>query len=123
VEAASVIEKAYKEGPMDEMVCGSWARVQISLGLAAAADFTPEELRHKTPEWMKPIQKVAKLIELGLPDEAPDAPAKMQTASEELQLPEFGKGSKRTGKSKSSQPKSGFGSQRPQEKKKKRKSK
>ena len=50
VESVDVIEQAYKEGPMDEMVCGSWARVQIELGLATAADFTTEELRHKEPE-------------------------------------------------------------------------
>ena len=120
-EAANVIEKAYKEGPMDEMVCGTWANVQIELGLATAADFTPEELKPEAPEWMESIREVSNLLELGLSDATPDATAKMKTGSEESKLPQFGKGSKSSGKSKSSQSKSGFGSQRPKEKKKKRK--
>ena len=120
VEAVNVIEKAYKEGPMDEMVCGSWARVQIDLGLATEADFTPEELQHEVPEWMESIQESAKLIKR-LAQNTSSGLANRKTGSEELQLAEFGKGSQSSGKSKSSQPKSGFGFQRPKEKKKKRK--
>jgi len=58
VDAASVIEKAYKEGPMDEMICGSLARVQIELGLASVEDFSPEELLHREPEWMKNFREM-----------------------------------------------------------------
>ncbi len=118
-DAVEVIEKAYKEGPMDEMVCGSWARVQIELGLATAADFTPEELQHKVPEGMEPIKKMADLLtEFAQSKAASEMSAK--TNSEELKLPQFGKGSLGTGKPKSSKLKSGFGTQRPKKKKKKR---
>jgi hypothetical protein len=119
-EAVEVIEKAYKEGPMDEMVCGSWARVQIELGLATAADFTPEELQHKVPEWMEPIKKMADLAaELAQSEAASEMSAKAN--SKELLLPQFSKGSLGSGKHKSSKPKPGFGSQRPNATKKKKK--
>ena len=115
-DAADVIEKAYKEGPMDEMVCGSWARVQIELGLATAADFTPEELQHKVPEWMEPIQKMADLV-----TESAQAQAALRMSAKagakDLRLPQFGKGSLESGKTK---PNSGFGSQRPKKKKNKK---
>ena len=62
-ESIDAIEKAYKEGPMDEMVCGIWARVQIDLGLATADDFTAEELRHKESEWMDSIKAITALRE------------------------------------------------------------
>ena len=62
LESVDVMEKAYKQGPMDEMVCGSWARVQIELGLATADDFTEEELQHEVPEWMAPINEMAESL-------------------------------------------------------------
>lgn len=121
-ESVSVIEKAYKEGPMDEMVCGSWARVQIELGLATAADFTPEELRHKEPEWMSPLRQMADLVgELAQPDNEPGAFASLKAASKDSKLKKFGQGALPAKRHQSSQPKAGFGTQRPKEKKKKRK--
>lgn len=120
--AASVIEKAYKEGPMDEMVCGTWATVQIELGLATAADFTPEELRFTPPEWMQPLQQIAERIQASAPPgEIPHGPASTKADSAEFQLKSFGTGVLSPKKSKSAQPKSGFGSQRPKAKQKKRK--
>ncbi|MEO1396476.1 MAG: HEAT repeat domain-containing protein [Cyanobacteria bacterium J06634_5] len=121
-ESVSVIEKAYKEGPMDEMVCGSWARVQIELGLATAADFSPKELRHKEPEWMSPIRQMADLVgELAQPDNEPGAFASLKAASKGSKLKQFGQGALAAKRHKASQPKLGFGNQRPKEKKKKRK--
>lgn len=117
VESVDVIEKAYKEGPMDEMVCGSWARVQIELGLATAADFTEQELRHKEPEWMDSIRAVGDArTQLNSA-----VPTTRKATVNDSKLSQFGKGSLSPKGRKSSQSKSGFGSQRPEEKKKKRK--
>ena len=121
-ESASEIEAAYKEGPMDEMVCGSWARVQIDLGLATAADFSPEELQHQTPEWMAPLRQMADLVgELAQLDHEPSAFARLKATSKDSELKQFGQGSLSTKRQKASQPKLGFGTQRPKGKKKKRK--
>ncbi|MEL7226383.1 MAG: HEAT repeat domain-containing protein [Cyanobacteria bacterium J06576_12] len=117
VESIDVIEKAYKEGPMDEMVCGSWARVQIELGLANADDFTPEELRHKEPEWMASIRAMADA-------QAPSnsrASVTQKAIVSGAKLSQFGKGSLSPKRRKSAQPKSGFGSRQLTEKKKKKK--
>lgn len=117
LESVNVIEKAYKEGPMDEMVCGSWAQVQIELGLATADDFTEEELRHKEPEWMASLRAITD-------SRAPSDSATSVTRKPAVngsKLSQFGKGSLSFKGRKSSQPKSGFGLQRPNEKKKKRK--
>ena len=121
-ESVSEIEAAYKEGPMDEMVCGSWARVQIELGLAKAADFSPEELQHKEPEWMSPIRQMADLVgELAQSDDEPSAFASLKASSKDSKLKLFGQGALSAKRQKASQPKLGFGTQRPEGKKKKRK--
>ncbi|MGA7953993.1 MAG: hypothetical protein WCA07_10795 [Gloeobacterales cyanobacterium] len=122
-ESVSVIERAYKEGPMDEMICGSWARVQIELGLATASDFSPEELRHKEPEWIKSIRKklADRFPELTLFDDTPGLPTNKKAVTNESRLELFGKSGLAAKKSKSAQPKSGFGSHLPKEKKRKRK--
>ena len=121
-EAVHVIEKAYKEGPMDEMVCGSWASVQIELGLATAADFTPEELKLRVPEWMEPLHKLLdRAIDFIPSDNTPEMSAKVKAASGGLKLQPFDQGALTPKKPKSSKPKSGFGSQQPKKKKRKKK--
>ncbi|MGF1604333.1 MAG: DUF1186 domain-containing protein [Thermosynechococcaceae cyanobacterium] len=115
VEAVGIIEKAYKEGPMDEMICGSLAMVKISLGFDSAEDFTPEELQFKQPEWMKPIQEMAATLEL-LSSHSPKESAK----SKGLSLPSFGPKGLSPINPQPLKPKSGFGSQQPKKKKKKR---
>lgn len=51
LEAVPVMEAAYTAGKVDEMMMGSWARVQVNLGLKEESDFTAEELAiHHTPE-------------------------------------------------------------------------
>ena len=123
-EAASVIEKAYKIGPMDEMICGSWARVQIELGLATAADFSPEELQHKTPEWMERIQEMVDLaVELAPSDDVPSGLASIKKTSEELKLSQYSKESLVFKNPSSSQTKAGFGKRLPKKRKKKKKKK
>jgi hypothetical protein len=121
-ESVSVIERAYKEGPVDEMICGSWARVQIELGLATASDFSPEELRHKEPEWMKSIRELADRFSELIPFEGtPGLSTNIKAVTNESRLELFGQSGLAAKKSKSAQPKSGFGSQLPKEKKRKRK--
>lgn len=107
VEAASVIERAYKEGPMDEMICGSWARVQISLGLASEADFSPEELQHKEPEWMENLRRMITMPTRMTPD-----PSTLHT---------FGKGAWSRNQQKSVKKTTGFGVVKPKHKKRKKK--
>ena len=120
--SVSAIEEAYKEGPMDEMVCGSWARVQIELGLATEADFSPEELRHKEPEWMSPIRQMADLVgELVQSDNEPGAFASLKAASKDSKLKRFGQGALSAKRHQAAQAKLGFGTQRPNGQKKKRK--
>ncbi|MEM9092174.1 MAG: DUF1186 domain-containing protein [Cyanobacteria bacterium P01_F01_bin.53] len=122
VESVDVIEQAYKVGPMDEMFCGSWARVQIELGLATAADFSPEELRHQEPDWMASIRQTANLVEeVAQPNDEPDALASLKAVSKGSNLKQFGQGVLAAKRRKSSQPTTGFGSQRTTKKKKKRK--
>ena len=119
-DAATIIEKAYKEGPMDETICGSWARVQIELGLATEADFTPEELQHKESEGMETLKQMADLVmELAEAEAASQMSEKKMSKGSDL--PEFGKASLKAKKSRSSKPKSGFGIQQPKGKKKKKK--
>ncbi|WP_249369864.1 HEAT repeat domain-containing protein [Acaryochloris marina] len=105
--AASVLERAYKEGPMDEMFCGSWARVQISLGLATEADFSPEELQHQEPEWMEHIRQLA-----NMPTESQPEQGKLHA---------FGKGALSQSQKKSGKKTTGFGVVKPKNKKRKNK--
>lgn len=106
-EAVSVIERAYKEGPMDEMFCGSWARVQIALGLATEADFSPEELQHQEPEWMEQIRRLANMT--------------TELQPEQSKLPDFGKGAFSQSRKKSGKKTTGFGAVKPKNKKRKNK--
>ncbi|KAI9133554.1 HEAT repeat domain-containing protein [Acaryochloris sp. CCMEE 5410] len=105
--AVSVIERAYKEGPMDEMFCGSWAKVQIALGLATEADFSPEELQHQEPEWMEQIRRLANMT--------------TELAREQSKLPDFSKGALSQNRKKSGKKTTGFGAVKPKNKKRKKK--
>lgn len=105
--AVSVIERAYKEGPMDEMFCGSWAKVQIALGLATEADFSPEELQHQEPEWMENVRRLANMS--------------MESKPEQGQLHAFGKGALSKNRKKSGKKATGFGGVKPKNKKRKNK--
>lgn len=121
-ESAHIIEKAYKEGPMDETVCGTWARVQIELGLATESDFTPEELQHEVPEWVESIQRVAQGIQQ-LPQSKPSIALPIRPAHP-TRLIKSGKGNLASaGQSKSLKPKTGFGPSKNKVKKSKKKKK
>ncbi|MGF1522100.1 MAG: hypothetical protein ACFBSF_07255 [Leptolyngbyaceae cyanobacterium] len=59
LEAVPVMEAAYTAGKVDEMFVGSWARVQVDLGLKQESDFTAEELAiHHTPEQAKLLANI-----------------------------------------------------------------
>ncbi|MBW4578112.1 MAG: DUF1186 domain-containing protein [Tildeniella nuda ZEHNDER 1965/U140] len=60
VEAAPLIEQAFAAERVDEFMVGSWAGVQVELGLKQESDFDPEALKPKmTPE----MDEIRKLIE------------------------------------------------------------
>lgn len=121
-EAVPVIEQAYREGPMDETICGTWARVQIELGLATESDFTPEELQHELPELLKAIQRVTQRIQ-----QLPQSRASIALPTRPAQptpLTRFGKGDfASAGQSKSPEGKAGFGLSKNNKKKSNKKKK
>lgn len=120
-EAVDVIEKAYKEGPMDEMVCGSWATVQIDLGLATKADFTAEELQPKMSKGMETLQKLAEQFRELIPlDDGPELSDTLKAAAQALKSKPSDTEELAAAKPKSSQPKYGFASLKPKKKKKKK---
>lgn len=43
-EAAALISQAFDAGQVQDDISGSWAAVQVALGLATEADFSPDEL-------------------------------------------------------------------------------
>ena len=60
VEAIDIIEAAFRDKAVDEMLVGTWANVQIDLGLKTEADFTKAEL---TPEIPPEMQRVREMID------------------------------------------------------------
>jgi HEAT repeat protein len=65
-EAAPVIEKAFATERVDEFMVGSWAGVQVALGLKQESDFTPDELKPKIPEYLTDIRKMLDIYDSGL---------------------------------------------------------
>lgn len=60
VEAAPLMEQVFAAERVDEFMVGSWAGVQVELGLKQESDFDPEALKPKmTPE----MDEIRKLIE------------------------------------------------------------
>lgn len=45
VEAASLIERVYADKQIDDMVAGTWATVQVDLGLKSKSDFSEEDFQ------------------------------------------------------------------------------
>jgi HEAT repeat protein len=58
VEAAPLIERVYADKQIDDMVAGTWATVQVDLGLKSKADFSEEEFQ---PQFIKNLQAAALL--------------------------------------------------------------
>jgi len=57
VEAAPLMEQAFTTEGIDEFLTGSWARVQVDLGLKQEQDFSPEELKPKVPPQLAAFQR------------------------------------------------------------------
>lgn len=57
VDAAPLIEQAFTTDEIDEFLTGSWARVQVDLGLKQEEDFSPEELKPKVPPQLAAFQQ------------------------------------------------------------------
>jgi hypothetical protein len=53
VEAAPLIEQVYAEKQIDDMVAGTWATVQVDLGLKSKSDFSEEDFQ---PQFVKNMQ-------------------------------------------------------------------
>ncbi|HEY9622603.1 MAG TPA: hypothetical protein V6C78_19745 [Crinalium sp.] len=63
VEAAPIIEKVYDAERVTEFGVGTWASVQIDLGLKTEDDFSPDELKPKIPEHLDKIRKYLEIME------------------------------------------------------------
>ncbi|MGB3789361.1 MAG: hypothetical protein WA949_15225 [Phormidesmis sp.] len=62
VSKANLIERVYANGEIDDSVCGTWASVQIDLGLAKEEDFDPSELEPEY-QWVSPTPRITKKAE------------------------------------------------------------
>ncbi len=63
-DSVAAMEEAYNAKKVDEMFVGSWARVQVDLGLKQKSDFTPEELSiHYTPQQEQMMANIKALTE------------------------------------------------------------
>jgi hypothetical protein len=63
VEAAPLMEQAFMAEMVDEMIPGTWAAVQVELGLKKKEDFTEEELQHKMPFDIQEVKSLLKIQE------------------------------------------------------------
>jgi len=63
VEAVDLIEEVFTNTEVDEWVTGSWAMVQVELGLKKESDFSPKELQPKPPDYILNIRAQQRQIE------------------------------------------------------------
>lgn len=61
-EAAPLIERVYEAGQVDQFMVGTWASVQVELGLKQREDFSPAELRPPMPEGLMQMMQNVKAI-------------------------------------------------------------
>ncbi|NER81612.1 MAG: hypothetical protein F6K42_19015 [Leptolyngbya sp. SIO1D8] len=75
-ESLALIEAAYQAEKVDEFYAGTWAQIQVELGLKTKADFTEAELTPKMPtaitemrKTLEPLERMRKpdAFSLGLP--------------------------------------------------------
>lgn len=59
---APLVEQVYASGKVDQFMVGTWASVQIELGLKQQEDFSPQELRPPMPEGLLQMMQTAKAI-------------------------------------------------------------
>jgi hypothetical protein len=58
VEAVNLIEEVFTNWEIDQWATGSWAAVQVSLGLKQESDFSPEALKPKPSEKILAIREM-----------------------------------------------------------------
>jgi Protein of unknown function (DUF1186) len=63
METVPLIEQAFMAEMVDEMITGTWAAVQVELGLKNKEDFTPEELQHNERFDMQEIKTLLEILE------------------------------------------------------------
>jgi hypothetical protein len=63
VEAVDLIGEVFANTEVDEWVTGSWASVQVELGLKKESDFSPKDLEPKPPDYILAIREQQRLIE------------------------------------------------------------
>jgi hypothetical protein len=103
-ESIAVMEEAYNAKKVDEMFVGSWARVQVDLGLKQESDFTPEELAiHYTLRQEQMLANIKASLEQRQTSPRQSLPRQMETKP-----PEFSDIAAQTGGKKLSEI-SGFG--------------
>jgi hypothetical protein len=61
VEASDLIAEVFANVGVDEFVTGSWASVQVELGLKQESDFSPEELEPDLPDYILNLRKESAL--------------------------------------------------------------
>lgn len=67
VEAAPLIEQAFATENVDELMVGTWASIQIELGLKQESDFDPEDLKPKMPPGMDEIRQLIEKLDALIP--------------------------------------------------------
>jgi hypothetical protein len=70
VEAAPLIEQAFATENVDEFMVGTWASIQVELGLKQESDFAPEDLKPKMPPALDEIQRIIEKLD-ALPSPKP----------------------------------------------------
>lgn len=83
VEAAPAIERAYGTDNVDELMAGTWASIQVSLGLKARSDFSEADFQPKIPPELAEIQRLGRMG-AEMSDDVADAPMSL---SDGLLLP------------------------------------
>ena len=63
VESVDLIGEVFTNTEVDEWVTGSWAMVQVELGLKKESDFSPKELQPKPPDYILNIRAQQRQIE------------------------------------------------------------
>lgn len=62
-EAAPLMEQAFAAERVDEFMVGSWAGIQVELGLKQESDFDPEALKPKIPPEMAEMRKLIETLD------------------------------------------------------------
>jgi uncharacterized membrane protein YgcG len=79
VETAETIELAYQADAVDELMAGTWASIQVELGLKARSQFSPADFEPKMPPELLEIQRLGRMG-AELSDDLADAPFSLSDA-------------------------------------------